>query len=229
MRALTFAARNLLRQPARAWLGVLGVAAVGALLFDMLLLSNGLVISMEQMLTTTGFDIRAGIGMMVPGSGQLIEDAGALADRLRALPEVAEATPVRFADGLLARTPRPLGVRVMGAAGRGRPTWTLMRGRDLTGAPGEALVNQRVLDVMKTRIGGTLDVRTFTRDTRTVAPAERFTIVGLAEFPFESERGTTIGLSLADVDRVAGGTAPKRSTNRPCQFFIIIFILESIN
>lgn len=206
MRALAFAARNLLRQPARAWLGVLGVAAVGALLFDMLLLSNGLVISMEQMLATTGFDIRVGIGMMAPGSGQLIEDAGALAERLRALPEVADATPVRFADGLLVRTPRPLGVRVMGAAGRGRPAWTLVRGRDLTGTPGEALVNQRVLEVMKTRIGGTLDVRTFTRDTRTVAPAERVTIVGIAEFPFESERGTTIGLSLADVDRVAGGT-----------------------
>ena len=211
MRALTFAARNLLRQPARAWLGVLGVAAVGALLFDMLLLSNGLVISMEQMLATTGFDIRAGIGMMAPGSGQLIEHAGALADRLRALPEVADATPVRFTDGLLVRAARPLGIRVMGAASRGRPAWTLLRGRDLTGEPGEALVNQRVLEVMKTRIGGTLDVRTFTQGTRIVAPAARLTIVGVAEFPFESERGATIGLSLAGVDRVAGGTGAERA------------------
>lgn len=211
MRALTFAARNLLRQPARAWLGVLGVAAVGALLFDMLLLSNGLVISMEQMLATTGFDIRAGIGVMVPGGGQLIDDAAVLAERLRALPEVADATPVRFADGLLARTPRPLGVRVMGAASAERPAWTLLRGRDLTGAPGEALVNQRVLDAMKTRIGGTIAVRTFTQGSRTVAPAERLTIVGVAEFPFESERGVTIGLSLAGVDRVAGGTGAERA------------------
>ena len=52
MNALTFAWRNLVRQPARALLGVMGIAAVGALLFDMLLLSNGLVLSMQA--TRTG-------------------------------------------------------------------------------------------------------------------------------------------------------------------------------
>jgi len=41
MRALRFSWRSLVRQPARATLGVLGVAAVGALLFDMLMLSTG--------------------------------------------------------------------------------------------------------------------------------------------------------------------------------------------
>ena len=41
MNALGFAWRSLVRQPARAALGILGVAAVGALLFDMLLLSRG--------------------------------------------------------------------------------------------------------------------------------------------------------------------------------------------
>ena len=42
-RALVFAGRNLLRQPGRASVGILGIAAVGALLLDMLLLSRGLV------------------------------------------------------------------------------------------------------------------------------------------------------------------------------------------
>jgi hypothetical protein len=45
MKALRFAARSLFRQPGRAGLGILGIAAVGALLFDMLLLSRGLVVS----------------------------------------------------------------------------------------------------------------------------------------------------------------------------------------
>ena len=44
MKALAFAARSLSRQPGRAALGILGIAAVGALLFDMLLLSRGLVV-----------------------------------------------------------------------------------------------------------------------------------------------------------------------------------------
>jgi hypothetical protein len=39
-RAIAMAWRSLIRQPARASLGVLGVAAVGALLLDMLLLSR---------------------------------------------------------------------------------------------------------------------------------------------------------------------------------------------
>ena len=50
MNALGFAWRSLVRQPARAALGVLGVAAVGALLFDMLLLSHGLIVSMRDLL-----------------------------------------------------------------------------------------------------------------------------------------------------------------------------------
>ena len=49
MNAMGFAWRSLVRQPARASLGVIGVAAVGALLFDMLLLSHGLVISMRDL------------------------------------------------------------------------------------------------------------------------------------------------------------------------------------
>ena len=51
MTALPFAWRSLVRQPARSTLGVLGVAAVGALLFDMLLLSDvnamGVVVLIE--------------------------------------------------------------------------------------------------------------------------------------------------------------------------------------
>jgi hypothetical protein len=51
MNAIGFAWRSLVRQPARAALGILGVAAVGALLFDMLLLSRGLIVSMQDLET----------------------------------------------------------------------------------------------------------------------------------------------------------------------------------
>ena len=50
MKSLAFAARSLVRQPGRAALGILGIAAVGALLFDMLLLSRGLVVSFRHLL-----------------------------------------------------------------------------------------------------------------------------------------------------------------------------------
>ena len=48
MTPLGLAWRGLLHQPARSALGVLGVAVVGALLFDMLLLSRGLVVSLAD-------------------------------------------------------------------------------------------------------------------------------------------------------------------------------------
>ncbi len=54
MNAIGFAWRSLVRQPARAALGILGVAAVGALLFDMLLLSRGLIVSMQDCSTAAG-------------------------------------------------------------------------------------------------------------------------------------------------------------------------------
>lgn len=205
MNAFAFAARSLVRQPARAALGVAGVAAVGALLFDMLLLSNGLVISMQQMLATTGFNLRAGVGVAPPGSGPLIEQAGRITDRIAALPEVARVTPIRFSGGMIMRTPRPFGVRVMGARAGGQAAWTVMDGRDLREA-GEGIVNTRVLRLLDARIGSTFELRTTTAGVRTVAPPLTVRIVGVAEFPFEGEYGSTIGLSLADVDRVAGGS-----------------------
>src|SRR5262249_60852847 len=75
MNAMGFAWRSLVRQPARASLGVIGVAAVGALLFDMLMLSNGLVTSMRSLLERTGFDLRVSATDEMPGQGPLIPDA----------------------------------------------------------------------------------------------------------------------------------------------------------
>ena len=70
MKSLAFAFRMLVRQPARALLGVLGVAAVGALLFDMLLLSNGLVLSFRDLLDRAGFDVRC--SLVIKGSRRLV-------------------------------------------------------------------------------------------------------------------------------------------------------------
>jgi hypothetical protein len=96
MNAMGFAWRSLVRQPARAILGVLGVAAVGALLFDMLLLSNGLVISMRDLLERTGFDLRVTATDALPGSGPLIPDAVAATTAIAGRPTVRKAVALRF-------------------------------------------------------------------------------------------------------------------------------------
>ena len=99
MRALAFAWRSLVRQPARTALGILGVAAVGALLFDMLLLSDGLVTSMRDVLDRTGFDIRVTATGELPRGGSRIANASAVLKTFAALPEVERVMAIRFADG----------------------------------------------------------------------------------------------------------------------------------
>jgi hypothetical protein len=101
MNAMGFAWRSLVRQPARASLGVLGVAAVGALLFDMLLLSQGLVISMRGLLEGTGFDLRVTSTDGLPGKGPLIPNAIDRTQSIARLPSVRSAIALRFANAVL--------------------------------------------------------------------------------------------------------------------------------
>ena len=58
MTAWGLAWRTLVHNPARALLAIGGVAVIGALLFDMLLLSRGLLVSFRDLLDTAGFDVR---------------------------------------------------------------------------------------------------------------------------------------------------------------------------
>ena len=81
-------------RPARAALAIAGVAVIGALLFDMLLLSRGLLVSFRELLDTAGYDVRVsatdGLALRVP-----LRHATALADDIAALPEVREVAVVR--------------------------------------------------------------------------------------------------------------------------------------
>ena len=78
-------------------LGILGVAAVGALLFDMLLLSQGLVVSMRDLLDRRGFDIRVTSRPSCRGRDRDCR-AAAVTRQIAALPDVASALAIRFAE-----------------------------------------------------------------------------------------------------------------------------------
>src|SRR5206468_8939123 len=83
MTAWGLAWRTIARSPARSVLAVSGVTVIGALLFNMLLLSRGLLVSFRDLLDTAGFDIRvvAADGSMVhrPPIGGASPLAGAIA------------------------------------------------------------------------------------------------------------------------------------------------------
>jgi ABC-type lipoprotein release transport system permease subunit len=209
MRALAFAARSLSRQPGRAALGVLGIAAVGALLFDMLLLSRGLVVSFRDLLDSVGFDVRVMATDAAPLGGPPLSNATATAVELAGLPEIAEAVPLRRADaeasipGQAAFDFSLLGVD----AGARRP-WTLTVGRDLgPDAPGAApalLVNRRLATALKVSPGDTIAVRVVCAANRTALPPAKFRIDGIADFPFDDATQSSAVASRASLTAACG-------------------------
>ncbi|HEY2943549.1 MAG TPA: FtsX-like permease family protein [Vicinamibacteria bacterium] len=193
MSPLAFAWRSLSRQPARALLGLTGVAVVGALLFDMLMLSRGLIVSFRDLLESTGFDVRVTATEALPGMGPAVSDAAATVEALRRLPELAAVLPVRFGVAAVeAGGGKTHELAIVGSETRRRGEWRLVQGEDLgEGAEGrpDMVVN-----------------RTFARE-QGLAPgsivrlastltAREFRVAGIVEFPFEAAGERMAGVTL---------------------------------
>lgn len=210
MNALGFAWRSLIRQPARATLGVLGVAAVGALLFDMLLLSHGLIVSMRDLLERSGWDIRVSASE-VPGRGVRIATAGSTADRIAAVPSVKAALIVRVASARIQRPDGPpIAAEFQGVSGRSRtgaaiaPPWTVVRGREARGV-NEVVIDEALATTTHVQVGGSLTLRANCADEREALPPAHVQVVGIANFPFASLTGDALGGSLEALTAVCAG------------------------
>jgi len=214
MKALRFAARSLVRQPARAALGVLGVAAVGALLLDMLMLSNGLVVSMRDLLDRYGWDIRVAGGDL-PLQGPRIRHASTTADTIANLPSVRAALLFRIADARIDRpnvgplTAQLVGVEVRSAPGRGvvrtSPPWTIVSGRDIGSAAGDVVINQPLASASHIAPGSILTMRVSCVAEREALPPTTLHVTGLAEFPFSGVNEYVVGGTLGTLKTACGG------------------------
>jgi len=205
-RALTFAVRTLLRQPGRSAVGILGIAAVGALLFDMLLLSRGLVVSFRQLLDGVGFDVRVMAGEIGPIGGQKLPRANSIARELAALPEIDEIVPLRLADAETASGPSSTGFSIMGADSRSRRLWTIVAGADLDrGAAAQLVINKRLAATANVSPGDSLNVRVTCVSDRAAPSPVPFTVRGIATFPFETATELTAVTSRASLMSACGG------------------------
>ena len=210
MRSSAFAARSLFRQPGRAALGILGIAAVGALLFDMLLLSRGLVVSFRDLLDNVGFDVRVLASDAVVIGGPRIGRAAEVAHDLVALPAVAEAMSLRMAE---ADAERPGGqdiaVVVTGVdLGRRRP-WTLVAGDDLgidrpAGGSPALLLTSELAEALNKRPGDEVSLRVTCGSNQAALPPASFQVAGLADFPFDSGEQFSAAASRSDLARACG-------------------------
>lgn len=209
-----FAWLGTIRQPARTGLAILGVIAVGALLFDMLLLSRGLVLSFRDLLDREGFDVRVLATNTTPLAGPPVEGATAAAAAISALPEVDSVLTIRIQDVLIAP---PAAGTALGAAARrestfigtdaeARPAWNVLEGRDLfqaTGVTTPLVVNRNLARSLHLSPGSRLALRGDCRDGELLPPAS-FTVTGVVEFPFDDATATTVAGRLADLQRLCG-------------------------
>lgn len=207
MRAIGFAARSLVRQPGRTTLGILGIAAVGALLFDMLLLSRGLVVSFGDLLDRMGFDVRVtATDSPLPG-GVRLPRASEAAERIRALPEVAEVVAMRTATAEVSGSGRrSTGAGLTGIDPGTRRPWTIVSGTDLDArpAPPALVVNQALMEFLAVPLGATVQMRIGCDPNRQAPAATPFTVVGVAEFPFDDEAQLTAVIARDAMRRACG-------------------------
>ena len=209
MNPLGFAWRSLVRQPARAALGVLGVAAVGALLFDMLLLSDGLILSMRDLLDRTGWDVRVTLDDAPPGANRSAEltRVGETLRTVRALPSVRSAIAVRFADATI---DGPQGGSVFaflqGVTDSPQMPWTVMRGDEARGADA-VVINAALADALALEPGATMTVRASCTTANESLPPVPLRVSGIAEFPFQESGEATAAGSLAALARACGSSA----------------------
>ena len=233
-RAFHLAWLSLVRQPARALLGVAGIAAIGALLFDMLLLSRGLVLSFDDLLEQSGFDIRILASDAPPFTGPRLTGAEGLARAVGAVSAVEAVLPLRVRDAAIVNEaaasqpplpPRTGGdeqrsgdaaaesnnrIHFIGADPRVRSMWTIVEGEDLpdsiTSQPA-IVINRRLASRLDLQVRSRLVLEGRCRGSSDVVTPVSFTVVGVAEFPFDSVTASTVAGTLRDVDRLCGDQA----------------------
>ena len=221
LRSISFAWIDVVRQPARTALGILGVAAIGALLFDMLLLSRGLVVSFRDLLDRAGFDVRVLATDAPPFTGPRIPDATAVARQIAGLPQVEAVLQLRVRRAeIVPDTPAaapsppdagdasmPDAVEFIGAEPQARPMWTMVEGRDLPrdpGAPPTIVINRNLARRAGLRPGARLSLRGRCAGENEVLPPVAFAIAGIADFPFDDASAGTVAGRLVDVPRLCG-------------------------
>jgi putative ABC transport system permease protein len=236
MTSLALAWRTAVCYRLRTLLAMTGVAIIAALLFDMLLLSRGLIDSFAGLLNSSGFDVRVVAHEGLPVLRGPIRDAARLASTLRQLPEVDDVMLVRIEEAVLPGVADDLkNLTIIGSTGSaGHSAWTIIKGRDLRdGSPGDdgcsLIVGRHLAEARAIVPGAMLNVRVMPHRTAAL-PQVSCRVVGIGDFAFspatEYAVATTMtALAAADTmrpadeadlvlvrsRREAGGTAAARA------------------
>jgi putative ABC transport system permease protein len=212
MTAFSLAWRTARRYRARAVLAVVGVAVIGALNFDMLMLSRGLMVSFADLVNSTGYDIRLSGNAGSPLSRQPVDNATPLMKEIAGLPEIAAVAFMRTATAAAIRPNRPPeGLELIGSSDpSGLGIWRRLDGSALDGGGGDAsmpaaVISRGMAERLNLAIGSTIGVRVRISGALSAMPAVTLRIRGVADFPFESQNAFVLATTMDGFRKAHGG------------------------
>jgi putative ABC transport system permease protein len=210
MTSLGLAWRSTKRYRVRAVLAVIGVAIIGALLFDMLLLSRGLLDSFADLLSSSGFDIRIVGSEGVPIVRFPIDGSTRLAADLRALPEVRDVVLIRVERATAqvnGRTPRD--VTLVGTTQTGGGPWTIVKGTNLPSASSSSdrcpmLIARRLAAALGVVPGSVVDLSVRPAGIASALPAIACRAVGVVNFAFAATDEDSVATTMIALQDALG-------------------------
>jgi len=208
MTSFALAWRTAKRYRARTLLAIAGVAVIGALLFDMLLLSRGLLLSFADLLDSSGFDIRVvsgeGLAARLP-----IADSARLADDIRRLPDVEHVLLIRIEPATVRATGKPRGISLIGSSDA-EQSWRIVQGSSLASpaAAAEAcpvLVTQPLAAALGLAPGDSVSINVRPPGVASALPAVACRISGIADFAFATNDELTAVTTMEAFRQAMGG------------------------
>jgi putative ABC transport system permease protein len=190
MTAFELAWRTARRYRARAVLAVVGVAVIGALNFDMLLLAHGLLLSFGDLINSTGYNVRIVGSAGLPLARLPVEDAAKLVEQIGRLPQVASVAMMRTEPASTAQPNQPsVGLELIGTSDLdGEGIWKSIEGAGLqaeTVTP-PVVISKALASHLSLNVGSTLRLRVRIAGEMSALPSVAFRVTGVADFPFEA-------------------------------------------
>jgi putative ABC transport system permease protein len=203
--------RTMRRYRARTALATIGVAIIGALLFDMLLLSRGLITSFADLLNHSGYDVRVLNTQGFSLSRASIPRASDVDAAIARLPEVASVARIRLESATVVHGGSDITVALIASTHSGaQVAWTLIRGADLP-ADGAAtdrcplLVGRNLATTLNLQPGATLSLHAGVSNERSVLPAVACRVVGIGSSPFSAGNEFEVLTTMSGMREVRGG------------------------
>jgi putative ABC transport system permease protein len=214
MRSAWLAWRTARRYRTRTLLAMIGVALISALLFDMLLLSHGLVDSFADLLDRIGYDVRVLSTEGLPLSRVPIPKASELAAAISRLPEVESVGRLRIERATAVRPGRSdLDVVLVGTTQTGRrAAWTVLKGVDLPARSSSSdrcpvLVTRNLAALWALGPGATLSIRAALAGRPSALPPVICRVIGVADSLFAAADEYDVLTTMSGMQEVNGGSA----------------------